>query len=226
MPPKKVDSSPLNREIPDSPVVVELFSSQACLFCPKADEYLNRLSKKENVIALACHVDYYDVREGSLAQPFCTQRQNQYSHSLRSGPRYTPQMILNGRYDVIGHKTAQVDKAFSDAARNGLQKIRIQKLDDNTFRLSMPQIDKGQYAIWVALILKPAEREIQQGKNRGQNITYQNIVNSLASPMIWSGDPDELDLSAELDDSHEKIVVMAQNQIDGHIMAAGQYRAP
>ena len=44
-----------------APVVVELFSSQACVFCPRADRLFADLLKQDNVIGLACHVDYFDV---------------------------------------------------------------------------------------------------------------------------------------------------------------------
>ena len=40
--------------------VVELFTSQGCSSCPKADAMFNELGKRSDVVALARHVDYWD----------------------------------------------------------------------------------------------------------------------------------------------------------------------
>ncbi|TIO39053.1 MAG: DUF1223 domain-containing protein, partial [Mesorhizobium sp.] len=40
--------------------VVELFTSQGCSSCPPADEFFAELAAKENVVALAYHVNYWD----------------------------------------------------------------------------------------------------------------------------------------------------------------------
>ena len=44
----------------NTPVVVELYTSQGCSSCPPADEMLTELSGRADVIALALHVDYWD----------------------------------------------------------------------------------------------------------------------------------------------------------------------
>lgn len=225
-PPTAVDTAELPPVNPKGPVVVELFSSQACLFCPKADAYLNALARKDNIIALACHVDYFDIKDGSLAQEFCTQRQNQYSRTLRSGPKYTPQMVINGRYDAIGYKKDKVDAAIFKAASEEIKDIQIAKVKDNTFKLTMPAIETGQYSLWVAVTNTPIERSIIIGKNKGQSVLYEHIVSDLTSPMIWSGDTRSFDLTADFGDNKQSVAVWAQNQITGDIVAAGQYKKP
>ena len=44
----------------DGPVVVELYTSQGCSSCPPADAMLHDLADRDDVIALALHVDYWD----------------------------------------------------------------------------------------------------------------------------------------------------------------------
>ena len=41
-------------------VVVELFTSQGCSSCPPAEAYMRELAKRDDVIGLEFHVDYWD----------------------------------------------------------------------------------------------------------------------------------------------------------------------
>ena len=43
-----------------APVVVELFTSQSCYSCPPAERFLGELAKRDGVLALEFHVDYWD----------------------------------------------------------------------------------------------------------------------------------------------------------------------
>ena len=43
-----------------SPVVLELYTSQGCSSCPPADALFADLARRDDVIALALHVDYWD----------------------------------------------------------------------------------------------------------------------------------------------------------------------
>ena len=90
-------------------VVVELFTSQGCSSCPPADALLERLSGRNDVIALSLHVDYWDYigwkdKFASLAH---TKRQQAYARAGGRRSVYTPQMIVNGLDDVAG--TAPMD---------------------------------------------------------------------------------------------------------------------
>lgn len=77
-----------------SPVVIELFSSQACPACPPADAYLGSLIKSKGVIALSCHVDYFGRRGTELGKAFCTERQARYIKQIGRHSYYTPQMMI------------------------------------------------------------------------------------------------------------------------------------
>ncbi|MEO7394634.1 MAG: DUF1223 domain-containing protein, partial [Chitinophagaceae bacterium] len=77
--------------------VLELFTSQGCSSCPSADRLLETFNRKENVIALSFHVDYWNRlgwRDPYSSKEY-TQRQYEYASALNSSV-YTPQLIVNG----------------------------------------------------------------------------------------------------------------------------------
>ncbi|NIO40235.1 MAG: DUF1223 domain-containing protein, partial [Burkholderiales bacterium] len=65
------------------PIVVELFTSQGCSSCPPADALLGEVSKRDDIIALALHVDYWDYIgwKDEFANPKHTIRQRGYSRA-------------------------------------------------------------------------------------------------------------------------------------------------
>ncbi|MEL7258170.1 MAG: DUF1223 domain-containing protein, partial [Pseudomonadota bacterium] len=62
-------------------VVVELFTSQGCSSCPPADAFMHELAKRDDVVALALHVDYWDYIgwKDSFAKPEHADRQRAYA---------------------------------------------------------------------------------------------------------------------------------------------------
>src|SRR5713226_6680630 len=69
-----------------TPVVVELFTSEACSSCPPAD-------------ALEEHVDYWDSLgwKDPFSSPDWTRRQQEYAAAFGHGEVYTPQMVVDGQ---------------------------------------------------------------------------------------------------------------------------------
>ena len=98
-----------------SPVVVELFTSQGCSSCPPADKLMHELAKRDDVIALALHVDYWDYIgwKDVFAQPEFTARQRAYARLGNRKMIYTPQMVINGRDHVVGSNPKDTNALIS-----------------------------------------------------------------------------------------------------------------
>ena len=96
----------------DRPVVIELYTSQGCSSCPPADALLNELAGRDDVIALAMHVDYWDYIgwKDIFANPAHTVRQRAYANADGQRMIYTPQMIVGGKDHVVGYKPMHLAK--------------------------------------------------------------------------------------------------------------------
>lgn len=101
----------------ETPVVLELFTSQGCSSCPPADALLGTLVRQPNVIGLAFHVDYWN-RLG-WPDPFAsrqwTDRQRAYARQLGTEV-YTPALVVNGTTMVVGSDQRAVATAMRNAA--------------------------------------------------------------------------------------------------------------
>ena len=107
----------------ETPVVVELFTSEGCSSCPPADALLVDLGRKSppngvKLILLGEHVDYWNyigwTDRFSSAQ--FSQRQNSYATELHLATVYTPQMVIDGHLQLVGNGAAEVYHSISKAA--------------------------------------------------------------------------------------------------------------
>jgi hypothetical protein len=98
------------------PAVVELFTSEGCNSCPPAEAYVGELAGRNDVLALAFHVDYWDDlgwrdRFG-LSQS--VERQRAYAGSLRLSSVYTPEIVIDGRADYVGSNRVGIGNALKE----------------------------------------------------------------------------------------------------------------
>ena len=177
----------------DGPVVVELFTSQGCSSCPPADEMLAELANREDVIALALHVDYWDYIgwADTFADPEFTARQHRYARVAGSTVVYTPQMVIGGEDHVIGHRPMQVANQIMthNATTNAVQ-IEVRR-QGNEYIVEAELSGRAPRAgLEVQLVgYIPEERvEIRRGENANRSIAYHNIVTSWQVISDWDGD--------------------------------------
>ena len=146
-----------------------------------------------------------------------------YEKLLTAGPKYTPQMVMNGQIDVVGHQRAAIDEQLEDMSDKGLTPIRINHVPGSQFyTIALPDLNDGPYALWLAAYNFDHNITINAGANRGADMRYVNVVSALSRVEEWDGKAKMLKLSAGLRPSHKGFAILAQKP-DGAIVAAGKF---
>lgn len=208
--------------VADGPVVVELYTSQGCSSCPPADEMMHELAKRDDLIALALHVDYWDYIgwADSFASPAHTQRQQAYARAAGASTIYTPQMVIGGQDHVVGTKpmdVADLIQAHRDV-RTGVQ-VDVTRSGDSVRIAGQSDAAFGEDAI-VQLVRFDAEStvDIRRGENAGNTFSYANVVTDWDVVGAWDGRRD-LDLSVQAA-GDAPVVVIIQRAGMGAILAS------
>ncbi|TPJ22587.1 thioredoxin family protein [Mesorhizobium sp. B2-7-2] len=182
-----------NAEI-DKPLgVVELFTSQGCSSCPPADELFAELAGKDDIIALAYHVNYWDYLgwQDTLSTKENTERQYDYMRAFGSRSVYTPQAVINGRSHVNGASRKDVDGALARMDRTG-EGMRVGiKVSRTSDRVMIDAGDAGNGPTDAHVVIvyfdPPQMVKIGQGENSGRSLTYWNAVSDIQTAGMWHG---------------------------------------
>lgn len=212
-----------------APVVVELFTSQSCSSCPPADEVLSDLARRNTIIALGCHVTYWDHLDwkDTLSLPACTERQRAYAAERGTRQVYTPQMVVNGRAEFVG-SNRMLASLETARAENQTFPIAITRATPGTLEIALPKLEgTPALTLWLATFATAHTEHMSSGENRGRTVTYVNAVRTLSDAGSWSGRAEirSLPLPRPPEGAAEPdgYAVLAQTGKAGPILAAGAW---
>ena len=201
--------------------VVELFTSQGCSSCPPADALLGELAKRDDVIALSLHVDYWDYIgwKDSFASKEMTARQRSYARSLRASGVYTPQAVVGGAAHAVGSDRAALTALLAQAKRAASLPLALERDGPNAI-LDLPAAAKPVAAtVWLVEYDARHEVAIARGENAGQKLAYHNVVRRLDKLGQWHGEARRLTLPAATP-GRSGAVVLVQAGDTGPILGA------
>jgi hypothetical protein len=203
---------------PARPVVVELFTSQGCSSCPPADELLHALAKRGEVLALAFHVTYWDRLgwKDAWSLPEATARQRAYSRLAGSSQIYTPQMMIDGKIDVVGSDVRGVRSALARAAASQAAGPAVSAMRSPEGVAIAVAAGPGSGRVLVVGYDPEHTTRVGRGENAGRTLTEANIVRGLTDAGAWDGTAQRLVVAAP---AGERIAVLVQ-AADGSIIAA------
>jgi hypothetical protein len=185
---------------PATPVLVELFTSEGCSSCPPADKLLAQIGAQQPVngadaIILEEHVDYWDGQgwPDPFASKEATQRQESYAKILHAEV-YTPQIIVDGRVEVLGSDERAAQRAIqiatgapktdldlswvgATATMGGpkLLRVRLKKLSDASAS------DGKNAEVFLAITENHLHSDVRRGENAGRGLQHEGVVRKLTS---------------------------------------------
>ncbi|MBO6898876.1 MAG: DUF1223 domain-containing protein [Shimia sp.] len=216
-------ASPALAEV--KPVVVELYTSQGCSSCPPADAYFHKqLSGRDDVIALAFHVDYWDYIgwKDIHADPAYTQRQHTYARAAGHRSVYTPQMIVNGKDHVVGTHPNKVEGLIKTHLKGSSAVDLSITREGNQLRIKASASKQAPMQVHVIRYKEAEKVSIKRGENAGRVLTYSNIVFEWETVKNWNG---RNDLSTNVPVTGDApIVVLIQHENGGPIETAARIK--
>jgi hypothetical protein len=230
-----VISDPIAYAKTDNPVVLELYTSQGCSSCPPAEALLNELADRDDLIPLALHVDYWDHigwkdPYGSAEHSL---RQRHYSGVLGkngTGRVYTPQLIINGKYETVGSNWMKINKLTKNARADvPMATIKFEDSPDGNLLLRIANVGKkiptNEIDIWLYTILDTVNDKITRGENRGKMLTSRNVVSGVHKIGVWNNGEATILLDRKnLSTQGDAIAVVLQGKSLGHVIGAGRHK--
>ncbi len=198
--------------------VVELFTSQGCSSCPKADAMFAELGERGDLIALAWHVDYWDYIgwPDTFGAKANSDRQRAYAQSLGSSRIYTPQVVVNGSKGVVGSRDGEVSGAIA-AARLELP-VGL-RLGGQMLEVSIaPRAGGAEAIVWLVTFRDHSSVQIERGENAGKTVDYTQIVTGKQMLGMWdaaAGTHLKLPLAELTADGSNGAVILVQSDMNG-----------
>lgn len=175
-----------------APVVLELFTSQGCNSCPPADALMEDWVRQPGIIAISLHVDYWDYLgwKDTLSKKGHGVRQQDYSRNSGKREVFTPQVVVNGKYMVVGSDRAAVEKALEKGRR--MQSVAIQAEKNKAtgnWQIRVPSVTGFEGEAKLVLCRYDAQHDvaIERGENSGRTLSYLNVARNWGDLGRWKG---------------------------------------
>lgn len=209
----------------ENPVVVELFTSQGCSSCPPADALFQGIAERDDIIAISMHVDYWDYIgwKDEFADPAHAKRQRAYAQAAGRRSIYTPQMIVNGKTDIVGTRPMELSDAIH--AYQSMPSLDVglaRQGDDIVITAGATDAFEGPFVLYMMRYEPLREARITRGENAGHTLRYANVAEGLTVLGEWDG-VTPLNVSVAAPGS-QPFVVLVHQGATGPIVGAQRLR--
>jgi hypothetical protein len=208
------------------PVVIELFTSEGCSSCPPADQLLAEFDHAQPVpgvqlIVLSEHVDYWNSLgwiDPYSAHEF-SERQLRYTQALHVPDAYTPQAVVDGRFEAVGNNAPKLQAAIQQARREKKLPLRFAaKRSEKTIHVEL-QTEQGWppgAEVFFAIAEDRVESKVSAGENGGHMLKHTGVVRSLTKASMAAGGEIAMDLKTNGHwGEHLRVVALVSSSRDG-----------
>jgi hypothetical protein len=215
----------------EGPVLIELFTAEGCSSCPPADALLGQISGKTAIgaqlIVLGEHVDYWNNLgwKDRFSSALLTERQNKYVGWLHLQAAYTPEMVIDGRVDVLGNDAHAVAKSIaSEAARPKSAKIALSWEAANRLHVTVQAPAQAKAVVILAVTEDGLATSVGGGENKGRTLQHTAVARQFKSlGKISEGSFDtsiEVPAQPDWNAQNLKAVVFVQETRSGEVIGA------
>ena len=233
---RNTETKPNTDGSPRIPVLIELFTSEGCSDCPPADALLERLDRSQPVagadlVVLSEHVDYWNGIgwKDPYSSHEYSERQNAYAGLFGLGSVYTPQMVVDGRFEFVGSDERRAIQAVESATRAEKIAVNISSVHLEPNHVLALHVDAGQLPssstaksarVLLAIADERDESHVSGGENGGRTLKHISVVRHLAK--IGTIDQsDELSQDLRVDIGHGsgqvRLIAFVQDEKTGRI---------
>lgn len=189
-------ATPQSPESVRTPVLFELFTSEGCSSCPRADSLLLSLEERQpfsgiEVVPVAFHVTYWNDLgwKDPYAAAASDARQYDYSENVFHGSMYTPQLVLGGSESFVP-QTDRIAEALEKNRKQsrGAVEIREVKLGMSgrkgaairgRIAVLNPVAQEHDADVWLVVTEKGLSTAVPRGENRGRKLKHPPVARKL-----------------------------------------------
>lgn len=203
------------------PVVVELYTSQACEECWRANALVGGLASRPDVLPLTLPVDYWDYLgwTDTLARPEFADRQRAYGRALKLRGLQTPLVVVDGAEHGSGLQRAWLTGIIRERRSEADAGPRVRFQRGGLVRVAGAEAPPGGADVWLMRydprVLTVA---VTKGPNRGRTVAHRNVVREVVRLGAWRGTGRSYALPERKDGLRSAVLVQAAR--DGEILAA------
>jgi hypothetical protein len=218
----------------NTPVIVELYTSQGCSSCPAADKNLTEILKNAEaaglpIYGLSFHVDYWNNIgwKDPYSNKEYTERQKMYGEKFHTNGIYTPQIVINGSAEFVGSNKDEINRyiQFSLAQKpkyqltlSGLERVK----GALKFNFEVNGSPDKEF-LRVALVERTLGNFVHSGENSGKKLYHDNVVRTFMTIDLKQKGQTEI----KLPKSEKKLLLIAFIQDEkGKILAATENPLP